>query len=291
MFVNRQETASSYGGYNRSYGVDGHVTLFDNLVVSAYAARTEEDEPAGESRDALMVQAAWRDPLWDVSILTKHVGDDFNPGLGFVDRTGVRRLFTTVGAHPQVNSRHVIEVNPFVDVDVYSSLGGVMESRAVTPTLSVLFRDGGVLQVEASDRYERLFDATSIAGALVDPGVYEWQEARASYTASGSHMLSGRFSVSGGDFYDGTRLGRDFTADVYSARVRWARDVRTFLLGFVQYNGATDELITNVRFNLIHAPLSDLFLVYTERRSLADSASEPAAERGLTLKATKLVAF
>jgi hypothetical protein len=319
MFVNRQETASSYGGYNRSYGVDGHVTLFDNLVVSAYAARTEEDEPAGESRDALMMQAAWRDPLWDVSILTKHVGDDFNPGLGFVDRTGVRRLFTTVGAHPQVNSRHVIEVNPFVDVDVYSSLGGVMESRAVTPTLSVLFRDGGVLQVEASDRYERLFDATSIAGALVDPGVYEWQEARASYTASGSHMLSGRFSVSGGDFYDGTRLsvgattrfrpsphfsvdvgiqrndlrlgGRDFTADVYSARVRWARDVRTFLLGFVQYNGATDELITNVRFNLIHAPLSDLFLVYTERRSLADSASEPAAERGLTLKATKLVAF
>jgi hypothetical protein len=163
MFVNRQETASSYGGYNRSYGVDGHVTLFDNLVVSAYAARTEEDEPAGESRDALMVQAAWRDPLWDVSILTKHVGDDFNPGLGFVDRTGVRRLFTTVGAHPQVNSRHVIEVNPFVDVDVYSSLGGVMESRAVTPTLSVLFRDGGVLQVEASDRYERLFDATSNA--------------------------------------------------------------------------------------------------------------------------------
>ncbi|MEJ2202713.1 MAG: DUF5916 domain-containing protein [Gemmatimonadota bacterium] len=319
MFVNRQETAPATRGYNRSFGVDGHVTLFDNLVVSAYAARTEEDEPTGDSRDALMMQAAWRDPLWDVSILAKHVGRDFNPGVGFVDRTGVRRFFTTVGAHPRVDSRYVIELNPFVDVDVYTGLGGALESRAVTPTLSVLFRDGGIFQVEASDRYERLLTPTSIAGGLVDAGIYEWREARASYTVSGSHVLSGRLSLSGGDFYDGTRFsigattrfrpnphfsmdvgiqrndlrlaGRDFTADVYSARFRWARDVRTFLLGFVQYNGATDEVVSNVRFNLIHAPLSDLFLVYTERRSLADSVPEAVPERGFTLKVTKLLAF
>lgn len=56
-------------------------------------------------------------------------------------------------------------------------------------------------------------------------------------------------------------------------------------------DGATDELVSNVRFNLIHAPLSDLFLVYTERRSLVDSVSAPAPERGFTLKVTKLLAF
>ena len=85
--------------------------------------------------------------------------------------------------------------------------------------------------------------------------------------------------------------GRSFNADVYSAKLRWARDVRTFLMGFVQYNQTTEELITNVRFNLIHAPLSDLFVVFTERRSLADGATEPVLERGVTVKLTKLLAF
>jgi hypothetical protein len=59
----------------------------------------------------------------------------------------------------------------------------------------------------------------------------------------------------------------------------------------VQYNESTDELITNARFNLIHAPLSDVFLVYTERRSLADLVVDPVVERGITLKVTKLFAF
>jgi len=50
-------------------------------------------------------------------------------------------------------------------------------------------------------------------------------------------------------------------------------------------------MVTNVRFNLIHAPLSDLFLVFTERRSLAGGVTTPVLERGITLKFTKLFAF
>jgi hypothetical protein len=62
-------------------------------------------------------------------------------------------------------------------------------------------------------------------------------------------------------------------------------------MAFVQYNEATEELIGNARFNLIHAPLSDIFLVYTERRTLASGAPEGVLERGITLKVTKLLAF
>jgi len=320
MFVNRQQTAGDgRRDYNRSYGVDGNLTLFDDLIVSAYAAHTDERSPTGSSRDAAMFQAAWRDPFWDTSVLLKHVGSDFDPGLGFVDRVGVRRLYATVGAHPQLHSRKVFELNPYVEADYYQNLDGALESRTLTPALAVNFTDGGILTVSASDRFERLFEPTPIAGNEVPVGSYAWREASASYFLSGSHRLSGTFRVTAGDFYDGTRLslgattrfrpnphftfdlgiqhnalelaGRSFTADVYTARIRWAKDVRTFLMGFVQYNQQTEELITNVRFNLIHAPLSDLFLVYTERRSLADEVSEAVLERGLTLKVTKLFAF
>jgi hypothetical protein len=319
MFVNREQTGGGSDGYNRSFGVDGNFTLVGKLVLSAYGAHTEDASPTGDSRDAGMLQAAWRGPLWDVSFLAKHIGNDFDPGLGFVDRVGVRRYFATVGAHPQVSNDRIFELNPYVDVDVYTNLEGTLETREVTPAFSVHFTDGGILTLSASDRVERLFEGASIAGVLVAPGRYGWREGLASYRVSGSHLLSGTFSVSGGDFYDGRRLSfaastrfrptprftldagvqhndleladRSFTADLYSARLRWAHDVRTFLMGFVQYNEATEELITNVRFNLIHAPLSDLFLVYTERRSLADGVGEALLERGLTLKATKLFAF
>ena len=43
--------------------------------------------------------------------------------------------------------------------------------------------------------------------------------------------------------------------------------------------------------NLIHSPLSDIFLVYSERRSLASVSVQPVLERGLTLKVTKLQSF
>ncbi|HSG07797.1 MAG TPA: DUF5916 domain-containing protein [Longimicrobiales bacterium] len=320
MFVNRQQTAGvGQRDYNRSVGVDGNVTLFDDLVLSAYGAHTDEMSPSGDSRYAAMFQAAYRNPLWDVSLLAKHIGDDFNPGLGFVDRVGVRRLYATLGLHPQVASNRVFELNPYVETDLYTNLSGSLESRTVTGALAVAFTDGDMLTVAASDRHEQLFATTPIAGRPMPQGVYQWREAQATYMVAGSKRLSGIFAVSGGDFYDGSRLtffasarfrpsphltadlginrnnltlnGADFTADVYSARVRWGKDVRTFLMGFVQYNQTTEELISNVRFNLIHAPLSDLFLVFTERRSLADGVAESVLERGLTLKVTKLLAF
>jgi hypothetical protein len=320
MMVNRQETAGAGArDFNRSFGVDGSLTVRSKLILSAYAARTDEADPTGDSRTAGMVQAAYRDPLWDVSVLAKHIGDDFNPGLGFVDRRGVRRLYTTVGAHPQPGHRRLYELNPYVEADVYTDLSGKLESRSLTGAFAVAFTDGDVFTVQATNRYEDLFDDTPIAGVTVAAGRYEWREARASYQIAGSKRVSGTFAVSGGDFYDGSRLSytasarfrpsqhftadlglnrndltlndTDFTADVYSLRLRWARDVRTFLMGFVQYNQTTEELISNVRFNLIHAPLSDLFVVFTERRSMADGVATSVLERGLTLKVTRLLSF
>jgi len=319
MFLNRQQTGSrGEDAYNRSWGVDGNFNI-RNVVLSAYVAGTAESDSTGESRTAAMFQAAWRNPLWDASVLAKHVGDDFHPGLGFVDRTGIRRLYATVGAHPQPHNRHIVEINPYVDVDFFSNLDGNLETRIISPTVAVQFSDGGILSIDANDRLERLFESASIAGANVDAGTYRWRDLSASYTVPGSHKLSGRLSVSRGGFYDGNRTsltattrfrpdphltldlaaqhndlsigGNDFTADLYSARIRWAGNVRTFLMGFVQYNQASEELISNVRFNLIHAPLSDLFVVFTERRSLADAAPEPVLERGITLKVTRLLAF
>jgi hypothetical protein len=80
----------------------------------------------------------------------------------------------------------------------------------------------------------------------------------------------------------------DFTADVYGARVKFSPTTRIAASAYVQYNQSTDEMVTNLRFNFIHAPRSDLFVVYTERRSLNEHA---LIDQSITLKLTKLLAF
>ena len=319
MFINRQETGGpDPSAYNRSYGVDANVQVATNVLMSAYWARTDEPVPDGDANTAMM-QTAWRNPFWNVSGLFKHVGEGFNPETGFIDRTAVRRYFTTVGVHPQINRLGIREINPYLDVDLYTNLEDALETRGLEAGAVVSLLAGGQITMRVRDRYERLFETTKIGSADVLAGTYEWLEPSIRLSTRGDLPVFLSASVQWGDFYDGSRTsysadltvrpnehvslelggqrndltlgGLNFSADIYSARLRYALNTRAFFLAFVQYNGATEELISNARINLIHSPLSDVFLVYTERRSLATGVPEPLLERGLTLKVTKLLAF
>ncbi|NIP56823.1 MAG: hypothetical protein GWM92_01720, partial [Gemmatimonadetes bacterium] len=54
----------------------------------------------------------------------------------------------------------------------------------------------------------------------------------------------------------------------------------------LQYDDEQDLLNANVRFNLIHAPLSDVFLVYNERQFVGVDGTPPG--RSLALKVTRM---
>ena len=75
---------------------------------------------------------------------------------------------------------------------------------------------------------------------------------------------------------------------MYGANLDLFVSTRLMASAFVQWNQASDEQVTNLRFRWIHAPLSDLFLVLTERR---DSDAGQVLDRFVTLKFTKLLAF
>ena len=321
MFVNREGTGSGVAdAYNRTIGADANLRLAGGrMLLNSYLAASDEPD-AGGDRMTGALEVAWRDPLWAASVLVKTVGDDFNPGVGFVARRGVRQGFATLGAHPQPAIPHVRELNPYVDVNLFSDLGWTLESREIKPGLGVAFLDSGLLTMEYSASYERFAAATPIAGVAVPAGEYDFGALTASYRSNLGRKLGGTLAVTRGGFFDGERssvtggvtlrpsahlfvegsaqrnrltlAGRTFDANLFAGRLRYAHDTRTFLSAFVQYNEAVDQLQTNVRFNLIHAPLSDVFVVYSELRNRSPEPGQAnVIDRAVTLKVTKLIAF
>ena len=71
--------------------------------VAALRAVPRLDPHAGQGRRRLRGTnvGGWRDELWDVSALWRHVGEDFNPTVGFVRRRDIRQSYATVGLHPR----------------------------------------------------------------------------------------------------------------------------------------------------------------------------------------------
>jgi hypothetical protein len=79
-----------------------------------------------------------------------------------------------------------------------------------------------------------------------------------------------------------------FVNAVYTMRANYSFTPGMFVDALSQYDPTTEQLNANVRFNLIHHPLSDLFVVYNERR---DSLTNEMQNRALIVKFTHMFAF
>ena len=59
----------------------------------------------------------------------------------------------------------------------------------------------------------------------------------------------------------------DFRTTLVTTRLNYSFTPHMFLDALIQYNSTVKEIASNIRFNFNYKPLSDLFLVYNERRS------------------------
>ncbi|MFT5435193.1 MAG: hypothetical protein ACI9OJ_005910, partial [Myxococcota bacterium] len=204
MFISRQPTsAGSRGDGGYTFGTDANFRV-SNLLMNSYVARTANDGGTG-NQNAGFLQFAWRDPLWSASTLFKQVGDGFEPEVGFVDRRGIRRWFATIAAHPQPNLPGVLEVNPYLDFDVFSDLDWTLETRILRPGLVTTFLDGTTLRFEHTRQLEHLVDSTSIAGVPVAPGDFDFNRTSVRLATSGARRISTDIAYGFGDFFDGSR--------------------------------------------------------------------------------------
>jgi len=308
VFVNKQEVD---GSYNRTYGFDSNFNFFSYLDINSYVVKTETPDLNGEDV-AGNLQASWNDGFFETRAGHLVIGENFNPEVGFAPRTGIRKSFGEFGITPRPREKipWIREINPSVDINYITDSEGRLETREVDGRFSVEFSESSRLFMGAGSTFERLDEDFEIRDGIVIPaGDYNYDDVFLFFRSNRSKMFSASAMYRTGEFWDGNRdgyrlgltfrptykfsagvewdhndielPGGSFKTDLAVARIEYSISNNKWLNALIQYNGEDREVSSNIRFNWMFKPLSDLYLVYNERRT-----SEAVIERALILKVT-----
>ena len=303
IFINKK---LKDGDYNRTYGFDANFKFFNYLDVVPFVLKTET--PGQEGQDmAVNLSVAWNDSFWDIQGEYLDIEENFNPEVGFVPRTGIHKSRGKIGIRPRPGEwiPSIRQFQPFVEMIYITDQENVLQTRALDSAVSVQFQNNSNLRFGYSTNFERLDEPFEIRDDQEIPiGDYDFNEFGISYTGDRSRLFSGEATVRSGDFFNGEKtsyeLGLrfqpshqfnaqvswdhddvtlpsgDFTTDLATTRLLYSFSTKMFLNALIQYNSAVDEIESNIRFNWIYKPLSDIFLVYNERRAVAGGVLDRA---------------
>ena len=301
---------------NRTLGIDGRFAVSPELTIDAWWMDTETPGRDGQSW-AGHVLVDWSTPGWQVQAAVMDIGDDFNPEVGFVNRTGVR-IYDVI-AHRTIypEASWVRNLVPHAAVTYATDNSGRLLTRNVHVDWDMFLRRSEKISLAYNRNFEHLDGPFEISdGVVIAPGAYHFDELDLELSSDVSRPVWGALRYTWGGSFDGdfarmtaragfrvgarfaTRLqwsrndfdlpAGAFTTDIVRAAIAYDFSPRLSLAALVQYNSRSDQVLTNVRLNFIHTPGADLYLVYNERR-LAEDAD--TIDRALILKVDHLLRF
>jgi hypothetical protein len=325
IFMNRSSRGDEPGvdDHNRVYGADANLRFLGNIDWNTYVVGTETPGVADGQyawRTSLNREANYV----HVKFGAMELGENFNDDLGFYRRTGMRKYFVDVGIRPRPESfqrQGVREMHPHIVWNYYEDLNGVILAKNLHSGYTFFMNDGGFWELSVNPKFERIASSFRISRD-VDPipaGSYGWAEYQLRGSSDPSKVVSGGFTGIVGGLWSGTqktvnldvtirpsykffletRLQRThgdldvpdgtFTKTFWTFRSNYSFNTNMFVDALVQYDPGSEQINSNIRFNLIHHPLSDLFIVFNEQRFNTGEPIPPG--RSFTVKVTQMVAF
>lgn len=312
MIIDRSSISDSTD--HRSIGFDANFNINKLLIYSYYA--TTENTDKMDNNSAGRVAIAFRDQKWDLATYYKRVQKNFSPDVGFIQRTNIGESFLTIGRHKRFSSGSILNLNPYFFINQFDNLDGYLESQAIKLGLDVLFMNGSQLFAGFTQTKENIKSPFELYGFDMPVGEYVFNSFNLNYRGDRTRKILLNGSLNLGKYYNGdrnsvgatvifnggyrfrTEFGIDknvlkfpsttIDADIYTLRIKYNHSVNLFNSLYFQYNAADERLVSNFRFNLIHSPLSDLFIVYS---NISDLSGENTNNGMIALKFTKLFTF
>ncbi|MFQ6047423.1 MAG: DUF5916 domain-containing protein [Gemmatimonadales bacterium] len=311
------------GDFNRLYGADANIRLPSRIDWSSYFVQSETDGLTG-SRYAYQTSFNREANFTHIKFGLLTIAENFNDELGFLRRTGVRVWSVDTGIRPRLASLRrsgVREMHPHIVWRYYTDFSGGEVAKRFHSGYTFFFNSGGFTELSVNHRGEVLTRAFPIHPDVTPlrAARYDWVEWMLRGFTDPSRAISVGFTGILGGLWNGTQrtanvsltflpsyrlratlgvqrtdarlegAGQRFVREIWTLRANYSFTPNMFVDALAQYDADRDRLNANVRFNLIHHPLSDLFIVYNEQRFTTDGG--PAPGRSVILKFTQMVSF
>ena len=323
MTLTAKASAGASTNRNQGAGADFNVRVVKARSLNGFLAKSMTPGVGG-SETAGKASVVWNDNRFHAQYSLLSVGDHFRDDIGFIKRTGVRKHFVDFGVRKRPSALRRIgirELHPHTRWNIYTDQSNATVTRNNHIGFGAFLENGGYVEGAWNGRVERIEVPFKIRpDQRFDSGRYDWNEYYFEFETNHSRKLSASGNFLGGGFWNGTQrttkaallfrpsyhltfdvvLQRNdidlpfpmhaFVTNLISSRIGYAFTTRMFLDTLLQYNTDLKQLSANLRFDLIHRPLSDLFVVYNEQR-LTDQPAPINTGRGLILKYTHMLAF
>ena len=295
LVVNRQGTGSlaADNDYNRTWAFDGQIGIGQFTEVSGWVAQTETPGLPGDDH-GLGLNGSYSSPFWRWRLGYAEIGENFNPEVGFLSRSGYRQLngYIRRRFRPAGEGR-IKEFGPRIYYDSFWNFDGYQETQRYSVGGEVEFRNGAQVSLSAGGRYEGLLEPFTLAGIVNVPAAeYDDHGFFLFMNTNRGRAVSLFTRVQGGGFFGGNQLVLDpwlsvrlgdyltselswsyndidlpagaFKTHLGRLRVTYAFSTRLLLQALIQYNDLTHSVNTNVRFSWLNEANRGLFVVYNE---------------------------
>ena len=322
-FFQVRDQVDQEGDYNRVFGLDAYIRFPGELDWSSYYAWSQS--PLFTSGEYAWRSSLNREGNFHhVKLGLMEIGEGFTNDTGFFRRTGIRKYFIDWGIRPRPESFRAIgvrEIHPHITWNYYDDLDGDIVAKRLHSGVTFFLESGGNVQLATDASTETISDPFTLDSRVdpIPPGRWDWTTWVLSGATDASRLVSLNYRGTVGGLWSGTqrsfsggltlrpsykfrstvslqRTSADldepdasFVKTFWTARTNYSFNRNMFVDALVQYDPASKLLNSNIRFNLIHHPLSDLFLVWNEQRFETGEGIRPG--RSLTLKLTQMLAF
>jgi hypothetical protein len=321
VFLNKDQAGSPF---NRMAGVDA-TFRFGFLQVNGFLAQTQSPASAVPATGNALVGRGninYQSRTWQFRGRFDAIGSRFNDELGFIPRRGVNNEYTYVSRTLRSTRfpKWLREMRPHWQTDSFTRQSdGSLDTRQQDLHLPFFLQNGGFIEIGGNLNTEVIatpFVLNPSRHAVIGAGRHEYTEYFFTYAGNGAARVAPSFRYSVGHFYDGYRrsyaIGPSFhvneklgaslnvqindialpsaayVSTLATTRITYNFNTRMFLNALLQYTTDTHQLSSNIRFNVIHRPLSDFFFVYNEHR---DERLGLRQDRSLIAKLTYMVAM
>ena len=300
---------------NRVFGPDALIWLGRNLHLEGFLAVMDDQELSGQPL-SYTGAVIYDQDLWEARLRLFDVEEDFNPAMGFVRRRDLRQYEGKLRKGLRLNRAWARKLDFSGELKYLNNQAGILETRQWLLAAQDELDSGDVVRLSLESNFERLdedFVINPVDGVIIPPGDYSFNRWLLSYQTFQGRAAEATAQLEGGDFFDGERttltlsgtwrasphlwmsgdyefndisLPQDaFDTHLWRARVSVPFNARTTVDAFLQWSSLTKEFDTQLRFRLIYARDSNLFLVYTsQRQDLAGGLTE--SDWAIQLKTT-----